>query len=341
MARVLVTHSDSHPMRLDLIREELDDCDVEGFEVPTGGLQQDVTDELIDALEGVEVLILRPGLMSEAVIEAAEDLQIIALLGSGYDHIDVPAATRHGVVVIHSPENPGPSVAEHTIGFIFSLLRDLPDLYEKTSDGRWAEARETTIVELSGITIGIAGLGVIGFDVARALTEAFDATVIAYDPFVAGEHESNIYPRYDRNVVEEAGVELTNKAALFERSDLVSVHTPLTEETEGFVSHAELNALEGGYLVNTSRGGTVDEAALIEAVETGKLEGVALDVMEEEPPNSDNPLLDAEEVWITPHLAGLGNRLHERGVRNLGPKIKTALAGDRPKFVVNPEVYEN
>jgi D-3-phosphoglycerate dehydrogenase / 2-oxoglutarate reductase len=224
---------------------------------------------------------------------------------------------------------------------LLSVLRDLPKLSCQTSEGRWATAREREFVELRSCTVGVVGLGVIGFDVARAVRTAFGSEVVAYDPYVAGERDAaSIYPRTDRVRVTELGIEFTDKDALFERADVVTVHAPLTPETEGFIGAEEFEKLSGGYFVNTSRGDVVDESALVDAVRDGELRGVALDVLADEPPDPDHPLLHSDVVMVTPHVAGLRTRLHERGVEILGEKIRAVLDGERAPFTVNPAVYD-
>lgn len=339
MTSVLVTHSDSHPIALDTVQEHFEGDDVRDLKVPPGGLQQRVDDELERAIEGCEVLLLRPGLVTASVIKAAEDLQVIGLIGSGYDHVDVRAATDNGVIVLHSPENPGPSVVEHTFGLALSLLRDLPARFERTSDGRWSESRHPSR-DLRSSTLGVVGLGVIGFGVADVASSAFGADVVGYDPYVTGEVKSAIYPRYDRSTVTDAGIELVDKQAVFERADLVTVHVPLTDDTHEFVGAPEFEALEGGYFVNTCRGRVVDEDALVDAVQRGTLCGVALDVYQQEPPDPDHPLLGSDRVYTTPHVAGRPHSLEERGVELLAGKVETVLDGGRPEYVVNPEVFE-
>lgn len=335
---MLVTHSESHPRPLELIREEFDGFDVREFEFETSGLE--VTDDrLLETIRDCEVLLHRPGVLAREVIEAAENLRVIALTGSGYDHVDLGAATERGVVVVNLPENPAPNVVEHVFGFAIALLRDFPTKFAVTADGRWDEARQP-VTALRTTTLGVLGVGTIGYPVAKIANESFGARVVAYDPYVADERESAIYPRHNRETVEAAGVELLDKQAFFEEADLVTVHVPHTEETHHIVGADELAALDGGYLINTSRGGVVDERALIDAVDRGGLAGAALDVTDPEPPTPDNPLLGAENVILTPHVSGISTDFQERAVRLIRPKIQAVLDGDRPPGVVNPAVYE-
>lgn len=338
MQSVLVTHSESHSVRTDRFADGLA-CPVETVELDAGGLEagSDVEDVLIEALAGHDALFLRPGAATRRVVEAT-DLELIAVHGSGYDHVDVEAATEHGVVVTHNPEAPGPSVVEHTIGFVISLLREFRSRDDAVASGDWSKARHE-VAELGRSTIGVVGLGTIGFEVARRVAD-FGADVVATDPYVTGDRQSTIYPRVSRERVERTGIELAPLDATFERADLVTLHTPLTDETRELVDADRLQLLEDGYLVNTARGPVVDEDALVDAVASGTLRGAALDVMEAEPPSPDNPLLDLEEVIVTPHVAGVSEGYLERAADLAADKIETAFAGDRPEKVVNPAVFE-
>lgn len=339
MADVLAMYSGSHHTRVDVFREELAEHDVRELELPAGGLYVGDEEEVIEALDGCEALWLRPGHVTRRVIESNPELRVIAVHGGGYDHVDVDAATDNGVVVVHSPEGPAPSVVEHTFGFMFSLLRDLQDVSRQVAEGNWMDARIENS-ELGVRTVGVVGLGTIGFQVARIASQAFGADVVAHDPYVTGELTSDIYPRVERAEAEAAGIDLVDLDDLFERSDVVTLHTPFTEHTAGMVGERQLELLDGGYLVNTSRGGVVDESALVEAVEAGQLGGVALDVLENEPPDPDNPLLGAPNVVVTPHTAGVSTTFLERAARLAAEKIGTVLDGGRPDKVINPQVYE-
>lgn len=324
---------------MDIVRDCFDGFEIRELDVPGGGLDVEATAALEDAIRGCDACLLRPGRFSRSVFEAADDLRVIALTGSGVDHVDLDAATDAGVVVANSPGGPAPSVVEHTFAVTFALLRDVLDNTAKVAAGEWDDAR-APVTELRGKTFGIAGLGTIGLDVARTASERFGADVVGYDPYVTGERDHPVFPRYDRQTVEEAGVELVGRDALFERSAVVSLHTPLTDETRGFVGAAELDALGEGYLVNTSRGGVVDEAALHEALTSGRLAGAALDVFDEEPPSPDNPLLSAPNLVLSPHVAGVSDRTQRRGLELAAESIRAVLAGERPETVVNPAVYD-
>ncbi len=339
MADVLVTRSESHPVYVDRVRERLGAHRVDAVDLPSGGLDVDCTDLLADRLPEYDALLLRPGRLRAEAFDAAPNLQVVAIHGSGYDHVDVGAATDRGVVVTHSPGVNSPGVVEHTVGMLLSLLKGFPTLSERTKRGEWAEA-VGLLPELGRQTVGVVGLGRIGGGVARVLADGFGAEVVGYDPYVDGSRRSDVYPRFDRETVEGWGVELVDRAALFDRADAVTVHVPLTDETAGMVGAAELAALDGGYLVNTARGGVVDEAALVDAVERDRLAGVALDVFEKEPPRDDHPLFDSPRVLASPHVAGVTEGYLERAADVASRSVAAVLDGDRPPYPLNPEVLD-
>ncbi|MFB6211911.1 MAG: NAD(P)-dependent oxidoreductase [Halobacteriales archaeon] len=340
MARVLVTHSDTHPVLVDRFTDALDnDVEVVTHSLPAGGIYVGESGTLIDALAGCDALFMRPGNITGEVIRAT-DLEIIAVHGSGYDHVDTAAASQHGVLVTHNPEAPAPGVVEHVFGLIVTMLRNLPERMELTAAGRWADAREM-VGELGQQTLGVVGLGTIGFAIAKRAREAFGATVLGYDPYVTGDREDAIYPRYDRKTVESAGIELSGFEALLDRADIVTLHVPKTAETTGMIGAAELDRLEGSYLINTSRGGVVDETALLGAVRRDALAGVGLDVMATEPPDSDDPLLGQSNVFVTPHIASATQGYLERAAENGAAKIQAVLDGQRPSYLVNPDTIDD
>lgn len=339
MARILVTRSDSHPVDVEAFRGHLPTHDIATLEVPYRGLDSDARIELIEALEDREILFLRPGKLTAAVFEGAPSLRMVAIHGSGYDRVDLEAATAHDVVVTHNPDAVWPGVLEHTFGLIFSLMRSLPTVFERTNAGEWNAVRDHPR-ELSTATLGVVGLGRIGFQVARVAAEGFGADVLGYDPYVDGSAQSPIYPRYGREAVEALGVDLVSLETLLERAGVVTVHVPKTDETVGLLGADELDRMAGSYLINTARGGIVDEEALLEAIEADRLAGVALDVLEQEPPSADDSLLRSPSVLTTPHIAGISDGYLERAAAQAAEKIDRYLGGERPPNVLNPKVFD-
>lgn len=337
MAVVNVTYSETHPVRIPLIEEALSEHTVDPLEVEPGPFDPAI--EPTDVADDVGALVVRPGAVPRRVFENAPALEVVAVHGSGYGRVDLEAATEHDVVVTHNPGGTGPAVAEHALGMMLALLRDFPGVAERTNAGEWNAARRKN-VELDRQTVGIVGLGTIGFDLAQRLSNAFDADLLGYDPYVTGQRESSIYPRVSAAEVRSAGIELTDLETLLDRSDIVSLHTPLTADTAGLIGEDELRRLTDGYLVNTARGGVVDENALARAVEEDRLAGVALDVLDAEPPDSEHPLLRSPEVLITPHIAAATEGYLERAAKLSAEKIDTVFGGVKPETTVNPEVFE-
>lgn len=337
MAEIAVIDSDLRQIDIETLRDNLEQYTVDRISLDQGNIDAPI-DPSYD-LSSYQALYVRVGEITSEVLNRAPQLEIVSTCGSGYDHVDVEAATDRGIIVTHTPEAPAPGAIEHTYGFMFTLLCQLPEMFERTASGGWAEG-QTVVNELRNRTIGIIGLGTIGSEVARIATQSFGADVVAYDPFVDGSQQSDIYPRISRDEIEAMGVTLCNKLDVFEKASLVTMHVPLTEETKKMVSTAEFEALDGGYFINISRGGVVDEDALTNFVTEGNLAGVALDVMENEPPgSSSNPLLQAENVYITPHIAGGKEGYTKRSAKINAKRIEQTLDGDRPDKIVNPEVF--
>jgi len=337
MPTVGVTYSETHPVQTELIEETIPDFDIKPVELAAGPLEGD--EELLEVAEELDAIVLRPGSITRRLLEKASNLEHVAVHGSGYGRVDLEAATEHGVVVTHNPGGPGPAVAEHALGMMLSLLRDFTGVVERTRDGEWNTARRMN-TELDQLTVGVIGLGIIGFDVAQRVSNAFDSRVLGYDPYVMGQRDSLIYPRISAEEAQAAGVELTEFEDLLDESDVVTIHTPLTDDTRHIMGEEEFDRLTDSYFVNTARGGVVDEPALIRAVEEDKLAGVALDVLDTEPPSSDNPLLRSPDVMVTPHTAGVSNGYLDRAAVLSAEKVEEVLQDGQPGTTLNPEVFE-
>src|SRR6056297_933442 len=238
---------------------------------------------LLDAVKDANGLIVRSGTeVTDEVFDAADDLVIVGRAGIGVDNIDIDAATEHGVIVANAPQGNVRAAAEHTVAMAFATARSIPQAHERLTNGEWAKG-EFLGTELNGKTLGIVGLGRVGQEVAKRLG-SLGMNLVAFDPYISEER------------AEQIGAELVDLDACLDRADFLTVHVPLTDETENMISDEELAQLEGGYLVNCARGGVVDEEALAEAVEEGVLAGAAVDVFADEPVSPDNPLLDVEDA---------------------------------------------
>lgn len=247
--------------------------------------------ELVALAPGVHAFVVRSATkITRKVIEAAKDLRVVGRAGVGVDNVDSDAATERGVVVMNTPTGNTVTTAELAITLITSLARHVPRADRLVKKGTWTK-KGLTGTEITGKTLGVVGLGRIGRVVAdRAL--GLKMNVVAHDPYLPLEKGSGI-----------AGVELTTLDALLAKCDFVTLHVPFMESTKNLISKEKLALMKkGARLVNAARGGLVDEAALLEALEKGHLAGAALDVFAEEPPPKDHPLLLREDVIATPHL---------------------------------------
>src|SRR5579872_4012784 len=222
------------------------------------------------------------------VISEGKKLKVVARAGVGFDNIDIPAATRAGIIVMNTPDANTISAAEHTMALMLSMARNIPQAYASLLANKWERSKFTGI-ELLGKTLGIIGLGRIGTEVAiRA--KSFRMKLIAYDPYARPEH------------AQELGVELCELQALLERSDIITVHVPITKDTSHLIGEKELKLCKKGVrLLNVARGGIYEETAVAEGLKSGQVGGAAFDVFSKEPP-TDHPLLKFPNFIATPHL---------------------------------------
>src|SRR6266568_1949137 len=243
--------------------------------------------EIVDA----DALIVRSATKVTAeLLDKAPKLRAVGRAGVGVDNIDLEAATKRGVLVMSTPGGNAVSVAEHTLALLLALARQVPRLDKAIHEGRW-EKSSAAGTEVRGKTLGLIGLGRIGSEVA-VRAEAFDMRVLAYDPYIS------------EAAAREISVELVPLEKLLAESDFVSLHTALSPSTQNLISVATIEKMKkGARLINTARGELIDEAALAEALKSGKLAGAAVDVFAEEPPKN-SPLVGLPNVIATPHVAG-------------------------------------
>ncbi len=285
---------------------------------------------VIKEITGVEGVICRMAPFTREIIAAADSLKVIGRHGVGVDTIDVKAATERGIVVTNTPEANALSVAEHTLTAIGSLAKRVVAYDRAIRSKGWEIRNSYKAIDLDGRTLGLVGIGRIGTLVARKAAAAFNMRVIAFDPYVA--------PQKAR----ELGITLVPTSDdVFRQADVVSMHTPLTPETRGFVNAARLGLMKPtAFLVNFSRGEVVDEKALYTALKTGVIAGAAIDVYDPEPPLDDNPLYELENIILSPHSAALTQECVIRMAVGAAEGVVDVLTGKTPKFIVNPEVLK-
>jgi len=281
-------------------------------------------------IKGVEGVVVRTAPFPREIIEAADALKVIGRHGVGVDNIDVQAATEKGIVVVNTPNANATSVAEHTLTAIGALAKRAVVYDRATREGRWEIRNSYKAVDLDGKTLGLVGIGRIGSMVARRVAAAYNMKVIAYDPYVTPEK------------ARELGVTLCAQVDdVFRQADVVSLHTPLTPETRGFVNEAKLRLMKpAAFLINLSRGEVVNEKALCEALKSGVIAGAAIDVYDPEPPLKGNPLFALENILLSPHSAALTQECVIRMATGAAEGVVDVLSGKRPQFVVNPEVFK-
>jgi len=282
------------------------------------------SEELIPLVEGVDGFIAGLDRIDASVIRAAGRLKVIARYGVGLDNVDMEAATAKGIVVTNTPGANSAAVAELALALILGLTRGVCKALESTRSGLWPRLSGAG---LKGKTVGILGFGRIGKEAASRL-KSFDCRVLIFDPQVQAQEAAR------------HGVIWVELEELLEKSDIVSLHVPLTPSTRGMVDKGFLGKMKrGSFLVNTARGELLDEGALLSALEEGRLAGAALDCLSEEPPPKDHPLLQDPRVMVTPHMgAHTDQATSAMGWMSLEACL-AVLKGERPAHVVNPQVY--
>jgi D-3-phosphoglycerate dehydrogenase len=261
--------------------------------------------------------------VTAGLLDAATRLRVVGRAGVGVDNIDVDAATERGVLVLNAPTGNTIAAAEHAIAMLFALVRNIPVADRSLHSGLWERSRFTGM-ELREKTLGVLGLGKIGFEVARIAREGLHMRVIAHDPLVTAER------------AHQAGVELCDLETLLSESDVITVHVPLTDATRGLIGARELERMKpGARLVNVARGGIIDEQALANAIRSGHVSGAAVDVFSQEPPSGDNPLLQLPQVVVTPHLGASTKEAQVNVAFDVADQIVEYLHGGTPRYAVN------
>ncbi len=279
--------------------------------------------KLLDMIGVYDALVVRSHTKVDAeLLERGSRLRVVGRAGVGVDNIDVPLATSRGVMVVNAPESNVLSAAEHTMAFMLAMARNLPSADRALKTAGWPETRSRG-VELFGKTLGIVGLGRVGSAVA-VRAGAFGMRVIAYDPYISDERFRTF------------GAERVDSLdRLMSESDYVSLHTPKTEETTGMVGRRELSlARRGVRIVNCARGGIVEEHALVEALEDGRVAAAGIDVFDGEPV-SKHPLFEFDQVLVTPHLGGSTEEAQTRVGETVAEQVLEALSGKLPRYALN------
>jgi len=309
--RVLVTEN-IHAVGWDTLKNEADAVAWQG---------QD-KQPLLEAVKDVQAILVRVAKLTPEVIHAAAQLKVIGKHGVGYDNINIPAATARGVIVTNTPLANSTSVAEHALALLLAVARRIGESDRDLARAALRTQKAYQGVELSGKVIGVIGLGSAGLRLARMTGSGLGMRVLGFDPYKE--------PWPD-------GIErCTDLDPLLRQADFISIHVPLTKETTNLIGRDALPKMKPtAILVNTARGGIVDEAAVADAVKAGGLAGAGLDVVVDEPLKPSHPLNGVPNIILTPHMAGVTEEAMMRMAQDSAEDILRVLRGERPKFPVN------
>lgn len=293
-------------------------------------IAEDLSEEgvIAAAQEALAILFRIVPRCTEHLMASCPGLKVVGRYGVGLDTVDLRAATRLGIAVVHAPGSNSHAVAEHAIMLMLSAIKHLLPIERATRRGEWRGQRVRGIGELKGLTLGIIGVGNVGRRVAH-LARAFGMRVLGYDPYVPPDE----LRRREAEPVSDLPV-------LLGQADIVTCHTPLTEETRQMINERTIARMkDGAIFVNTSRGPVQDERALFDALARGKLSAAGLDVWEEEPVPVDNPLLGLDNVVCTSHVAGVSEQANRNIATQVASEILRVLRGEKPKVLGNPDLW--
>ena len=283
-------------------------------------------DDVIEKAFDADAIINQYAPFTRKVIKSLRKCKVISRYGVGVDNIDIKAATEHNIIVANVPDYCVDEVSTHTFSLILSCARAIAMLDRKVRGGNWDFTLAKPLYRTQGQTIGLFGLGRIARIMAQKAT-GFGFKIIAYDPYVFDTY---------------GNVKLVTLEQLLSESDFLSIHAPLTEETKHIIGEKELKMMKNSaYLINTSRGALVDEKALYVALKEKRIAGAALDVMENEPPDWENPLLSLENIVITPHISFYSEESYVELKTKTAEAVLSVLTGNRPRSVVNMEVLKS
>jgi D-3-phosphoglycerate dehydrogenase / 2-oxoglutarate reductase len=281
------------------------------------------TEDVRDRVAGADAVLNCYTAMPAEVFDVLDGCRIVARYGIGIDTIDVDAATAHGILITNVPDYCIDEVSDHALALMLSIARGVVRFDRSTGQGTWSLADGPTIDRLRGRTLGLVGFGRIARALASKAT-AIGFAIVTFDPFV------------EDSAVRAAGAQPVPLEELLERSDVISIHAPLTDATRHLIGNDQFARMKpGAIVVNTSRGGLIDTEALRAAVDSGRLRGVALDVLETEPPDPDDPLLRHPDVVVTPHVAFSSRESVAELQRKAAEQVVIALEGRVPPYAVN------
>jgi D-3-phosphoglycerate dehydrogenase / 2-oxoglutarate reductase len=280
-------------------------------------------EEMLEQINEYDALVIRSRSKAPAdLLEKAEKLKVVGRAGVGLDNVDIPAATRCGIIVMNTPDGNTISAAEHAVSLLMSISRNIPQADLSMKEGRW-DKKKLAGVELYGKTLGVIGLGRIGRHVAKCAL-AFEMKVIGFDPQTCPE------------TIKKLGIETASIEEIITRSDYISLHTPLNDATRGMIGEEQFKMMkDSARIINCARGGIVKEDDLVKALEEGLIAGAAFDVFATEPLPEDSPLRKAKNIILTPHLGASTAEAQEKVAVQVARQIVTVLSGGEIINAVN------
>ena len=283
-------------------------------------------DELLALIPDYHALLVRSASQVTAdVLAAGKDLRVVGRAGVGVDNIDIEAATNYGVIVVNAPTGNVVAAAEHTIAMLMATARKIPQAYAHVMAGEWKRSQFIG-VEVRNKTLGVVGLGRIAQEVVHR-AQGLEMKVIAFDPYVTEEY------------AHKRGVELVDLPTLLRRSDFITVHVPLTDQTRNLINAEGLKLTKPGVrILNVARGGVINEADLVEAIREGHVAGAALDVFTAEPLPADSPLRSCAEIVLTPHLGGSTVEAQEKVAEDVAVQVVEILNDKPARYAVNAPI---
>jgi len=285
-------------------------------------------EDVIEAAQGVDGLLVQYAPIGRKVFEALSQLKVVARYGVGVDVVDLKAATEHGVCVVNVPDYCDDEVSDHAFALLMACARKITLLNNDVKNSNWNFNISKPIYRFRGKKLGIVGFGKIPRKLAEK-AKPFGFEIIVYDPFV------------DKGIEEEYGVKLVDLDELMKESDYISVHVPLNKYTKHLIGARELGLMkESSFIINTARGAVIDEKALIEVLKNKKIAGAALDVTEQEPIANDSPLLNMNNVIITPHVGWYSEEALVELKTKAAQGVADVLIGKKPERLVNKEVWD-
>ena len=281
--------------------------------------------------EGIEIIVVEADFITREVFEKATKLKFVGVCRADVVYVDVKAATERGVLVVNTPARNATAVAELTLGLMLALMRNIPRAHQMVSSGKWVDPAVAYFsmrgAELGGKTVGIVGFGAIGRQVAKRVS-AFDATVLAYDPFV------------EPDKIKEAGAKPVELDKLMKESDIITLHCSTAPEAMGLISAQRIAMMKPtAYLINAASAFVIDNEAIIKALQDRRIAGAAFDVFETWPVRPDSPLLEMDNVVLTPHIGGATDETIVRHSQMMADDIDRFLKGRRPKNLLNPQAW--